>query len=990
MKRFLVILSSIAVSLSVVTVLSINQATAASIWVDLTGVPSNEWTAIATSADGSKVVAALKNPDNIYTSKIYSSSDSGATWTDRSGAGSDKWYQVAMSANGSTIIAGGESKFVVSTNSGANWSTISGYTSSVAMSSDGTKMARVSNGIIYLSNDSGQNWARSSVPSNFALVAYSGDGNLLIAATSDGHLFTLTGLTWTERAPVPSNFTNNWSNIITDSTGSTIFVSRYQESTSGDLYKSTDSGATWSKQSNFPGQQMNSGQLTCDATCAKIYANPYYIPDGFNYLGNAWGIWSSLDGGATWTQENVLNPHLYRGFVIAMSSNGKKIYASESTRNDGNRLLTYNADYLPSNNANFTLYVNGSPISDGQTLNLSANRDSVSVEIITADPAHQTSEWFGSTNCGTAGSCLAADVQLDNYVNNISGTDTISIYVTAEDRVTRLTKTITVVQPFTHRTILNYNAGYYGDFVFTNARQQITTGSGLPVTVSRVNAHFINWSDGSIANPRTDPAGKDISVWPNFGLDAETGKVVRNYLANEHGGVDGPGNCPGSCQQITPGQDAVTVTARADDGYDFSRWSDGSTSNPRTDIAVQSSADLVAIFVPHLNITIDSVSHAQVASIPAGVKVVSIPASASLPATSLNFGGSVPTSATVVPVATNPASASATPFMISGSTKIVDIQISGTFTGSATVCLDGASTDHLFHYTGGAWVELPSRTYVNGQVCGVTTSFSPFAAAPPAPVAPVVVYVPPTPVPYLKTLTNPQIHLAGDKFVCSAGTYNSGYTLDGVIQGSATSLYTPSGYTYNLMFNQVTQSTLAVTTNKNSATWELSAAPAGALVSCSVTVSANSLKNTDSSTANPGLVSAALTTQSQSAAAAENAYNAAVSANSKSYQKALVDNRAAWRTNVDKVHSAYLAELSRINGLPATKENRALKSAALKAYLAAQKKTAVDYKASGPIAMAARDLANKTALEAKNAAISKANSAYGAFIESVGYGVLIP
>ena len=411
MKRFLVILSSIAVSLSVVTVLSINQATAASIWVDLTGVPSNEWTAIATSADGSKVVAALKNPDNIYTSKIYSSSDSGATWTDRSGAGSDKWYQVAMSANGSTIIAGGESKFVVSTNSGANWSTISGYTSS-------------------------------------------GDGNLLIAATSDGHLFTLTGLTWTERAPVPSNFTNNWSNIITDSTGSTIFVSRYQESTSGDLYKSTDSGATWSKQSNFPGQQMNSGQLTCDATCAKIYANPYYIPGGFNYLGNAFGIWSSLDGGATWTQENVLNPHLYRGFVIAMSSNGKKIYASESTRNDGNRLLTYNADYLPSNNANFTLYVNGSPISDGQTLNLSANRDSVSVEIITADPAHQTSEWFGSTNCGTAGSCLAADVQLDNYVNNISGTDTISIYVTAEDRVTRLTKTITVVQPFTHRTIL--------------------------------------------------------------------------------------------------------------------------------------------------------------------------------------------------------------------------------------------------------------------------------------------------------------------------------------------------------------------------------------------------------------------------------------------------------------------------------------------------------------------------------------------------------
>jgi len=256
--------------------------------------------------------------------------------------------------------------------------------------------------------------------------------------------------------------------------------------------------------------------------------------------------------------------------------------------------------------------------------------------------------------------------------------------------------------------------------------------------------------------------------------------------------------------------------------------------------------------------------------------------------------------------------------------------------------------------------------------------------------APVVVYVPPTPVPYLKTLSNPQIHLVGDKFVCTAGTYNSGYTLDGVIQGSATALYTPASYTFNLLFNQVAQNPLAVTAAKNSATWGLSSAPAGALVSCSVTVAANSLKNTDSSTANLAAVSAALTTQSQSASAAESAYNAAVSANSKSYQKALVDNRATWRANVDKVRTAYFAELTRINGLPYSKANSDLKSAALKTYLAAQKKTAVDYKASGPAALVVRDLANKAALDAKTAAIVKANSVYGAFIESIGYGVLIP
>jgi hypothetical protein len=256
--------------------------------------------------------------------------------------------------------------------------------------------------------------------------------------------------------------------------------------------------------------------------------------------------------------------------------------------------------------------------------------------------------------------------------------------------------------------------------------------------------------------------------------------------------------------------------------------------------------------------------------------------------------------------------------------------------------------------------------------------------------APAIEYVPPTPVPYLKTLTNPQIHLVGDKFVCTAGTYNSGYTLDGVIQGSATALYTPASYTFNLLFNQVAQTALAVTAAKNSATWIVSSAPAGALVSCSVTVTANSLKNTDSSTANPASVSAALTTQSQSASAAESAYNAAVSANSKSYQKALVDNRATWRANVDKVRTAYFAELTRINGLPYSKANSDLKSAALKTYIAAQKKTAVDYKASGPAALVVRDSANKAALDTKTAAIVKANSVYGTFIESIGYGVLIP
>ena len=129
--------------------------------------------------------------------------------------------------------------------------------------------------------------------------------------------------------------------------------------------------------------------------------------------------------------------------------------------------------------------------------------------------------------------------------------------------------------------------------------------------------------------------------------------------------------------------------------------------------------------------------NSQVATIPSGATAASIPATSSLPAISLNFGGTVPAEVTVSPVTTNPGTPSTTPFAITGSTKIVDIHFDAPIVGTVTVCLDGASTDHLYHFTNNAWVDLPNRTYFNGQVCGDTDSFSPFAAA--EPVAIVVV-----------------------------------------------------------------------------------------------------------------------------------------------------------------------------------------------------------------------------------------------------------
>jgi hypothetical protein len=131
-------------------------------------------------------------------------------------------------------------------------------------------------------------------------------------------------------------------------------------------------------------------------------------------------------------------------------------------------------------------------------------------------------------------------------------------------------------------------------------------------------------------------------------------------------------------------------------------------------------------------ITAGTITDSKVATFASGVTEAVIPATAALPAVKLNFAGTAPTAVTVVPMSSNPAPLTATPFRVTGSTKIVDIQITGAFNGVATVCLDGASTDSVFHYTGtpAAWVELANRSYSNGQICGDTTSFSPFTAAP--------------------------------------------------------------------------------------------------------------------------------------------------------------------------------------------------------------------------------------------------------------------
>jgi hypothetical protein len=92
-------------------------------------------------------------------------------------------------------------------------------------------------------------------------------------------------------------------------------------------------------------------------------------------------------------------------------------------------------------------------------------------------------------------------------------------------------------------------------------------------------------------------------------------------------------------------------------------------------------------------------------------------------------------------------------FSFAGTSAYYQISTTAVYTGFITVCIDDAGvgvsgTPHLFHFTGGTWVDVPVT--VGGSpsiVCGRVASLSPFALLTPAgdTVAPVIHHIAATP-----------------------------------------------------------------------------------------------------------------------------------------------------------------------------------------------------------------------------------------------------
>ena len=141
-----------------------------------------------------------------------------------------------------------------------------------------------------------------------------------------------------------------------------------------------------------------------------------------------------------------------------------------------------------------------------------------------------------------------------------------------------------------NRYTLTYNAGSNGSISGSSSQNVNYGGSGTAVAaVPATGYHFVEWSDGSTLNPRTDSSvAADISVTASFAINTYT----LTYNAGINGSLQGSATQTG----VIYGTSGTAVTAVPAAGYHFVEWSDGSTANPRTDSNVTANINVTAIF----------------------------------------------------------------------------------------------------------------------------------------------------------------------------------------------------------------------------------------------------------------------------------------------------------------------------------------------------------------------------------------------------------
>ena len=288
-------------------------------WVQRAGPGFGNWTGVASSADGSHLIASLSSATG---ARLYVSANSGASWLPTAAAnGATYWSSVASSADGSHLLAtigdnAGHSGYIYySVNSGSSWAsnTVSEPWIASAISADGTRMFVASyNGFIYESVNSGASWSQyTSGTIAFSGLACSADGTKLVSCSTGGN----GGYIYVSGAGTPAGGLQKWSAVASSADGSNLVATV----TGGGIYTSANGGATWNQQ-NQP--NLVAWKAVASSSDGSRLAAAYSGSPGY--------VLTSASSGYTWTTSGATNA---QWTAVACSADGSKLVAAAS---DGN------------------------------------------------------------------------------------------------------------------------------------------------------------------------------------------------------------------------------------------------------------------------------------------------------------------------------------------------------------------------------------------------------------------------------------------------------------------------------------------------------------------------------------------------------------------------------------------------------------------------------------------------------------------------------
>jgi hypothetical protein len=281
-------------------------------------VPPNDWGGVASSADGITLIAVAGGYGNIlwggYASPgpIYLSHDSGATWQQTS-APSNYWGAVACSANAMTIVVGGVvAPTFLSMDRGATWAPVG-----LGFEGNGLACSAESSAIVagtFISMNSGSSWDYIGGDNGY------GVGPMCIS--SDGaKVFEPAYGTWPYTGPwrLSSAPSGHWLSIAASADGVTLAAA---DGYAAAIYLSTNSGVSW-LQTSAPSNDWSVVALSGDGK--RLIAAPG------SYDGGNGPIFTSVDSGSSWARTS--SPSNYWG-AVAASTDGAVLIAA-ATGYDG-------------------------------------------------------------------------------------------------------------------------------------------------------------------------------------------------------------------------------------------------------------------------------------------------------------------------------------------------------------------------------------------------------------------------------------------------------------------------------------------------------------------------------------------------------------------------------------------------------------------------------------------------------------------------------